>query len=241
MGKNLALILAGGTGSRMSDGLHLPKQFLELDGKTILQHSIESFENHGDIDCIFVVIHAVYFDRGVEIIRGSHYRKVVKILRGGETRQDSSFIGVMAAQPGEFENILIHDAARPFISREIIDSILEKLTVYPAVNIGVPSSDTILEVDDNNLIKSVPNRNYLRRAQTPQSFKLTLIQQAHRLAKEHGVKGSSDDCMLILRFNLAPVYVMEGDPLNIKITYPIDFLLAEKIREAIRDKNEKKK
>ncbi len=241
MGKNLALILAGGTGSRMSDGTNLPKQFLELEGKTILQHSIESFENHPGIHCIFVVTHAEYFDRTVEIIRECHYQKVVDILRGGETRQDSSCIGVLAAGPDDFENILIHDAARPFISNEIIDSILEKLTVYPAVNIGVPSSDTILEVDDNNIIKNVPNRNYLRRAQTPQSFKLKLIQQAHRLAKEHGVKGSSDDCMLILKFNLAPVYVVEGDPLNIKITYPIDLVFAEKIRQAIRDKNEKKK
>jgi 2-C-methyl-D-erythritol 4-phosphate cytidylyltransferase len=134
----------------------------------------------------------------------------------------------MAADPDMYENILIHDAARPFVSRKTIDDILEKLAVYRAVNVATPSPDTILEIDENHMIKSVPDRTYLRRAQTPQSFKSDLIRKAHGLALENNFTNSSDDCLLVSKFNLAPVYVLEGDPLNIKITYLIDLQIAEK-------------
>jgi len=225
MKKNLALILAGGSGSRI-DGA-LPKQFLLLEGKTILQHSIEKFENHPHIDHIFIVIHGDYIDRTREIVHGSGYKKVVKILKGGETRQDSSRIGVTAAHPGDYENVLIHDAARPFVSKEIIDNILSALDTHSAVNVAVPSPDTVIEIDAGNFIKNVPDRNYLRRVQTPQAFKLDLIQKAHRLALENKITDATDDCSLILKLNLAPVYVVEGSERNIKITYPLDLQLAK--------------
>ncbi|MCX6583394.1 MAG: 2-C-methyl-D-erythritol 4-phosphate cytidylyltransferase [Candidatus Aminicenantes bacterium] len=227
MKKNLAIILAGGSGSRI-DGA-LPKQFLLLEGKTILQHSIEKFENHPHIDHIFIVIHGDYIDRTREIVHGSGYKKVVKILKGGETRQDSSRIGVTAAHPGDYENVLIHDAARPFVSKEIIDNILSALDTHSAVNVAVPSPDTVIEIDVGNFIKNVPDRNYLRRVQTPQAFKLDLIQKAHRLALENKITDATDDCSLILKLNLAPVYVVEGSERNIKITYPLDLQLAKNI------------
>lgn len=223
--KNLAIILAGGSGSRI-DGA-LPKQFLLLDGKTILQHAIEKFENHPHIEHIFIVIHGDYIDRTREIVRGSGYKKVVKILKGGETRQDSSRIGVTAAHPGEYENVLIHDAARPFVSKEIIDNILSALETHSAVNVAVPSPDTVIEIDADNFIKNVPDRKYLRRVQTPQAFKLDLIQKAHRLALENNITDATDDCFLILKLNLAPIYVVEGSERNIKITYALDLQLAE--------------
>lgn len=225
MKKNLALILAGGSGSRI-DGA-LPKQFLLLDGKTILQHSIEKFENHPQVEHIFIVIHGDYIDRTREIVRGSGYKKVVKILKGGDTRQDSSRIGVTAANPGEYENVLIHDAARPFVSKEIIDNILSALETHSAVNVAVPSPDTVIEIDAENFIKNVPDRKYLRRVQTPQAFKMELIREAHRLALENNITDATDDCSLILKLNLAPIYVVEGSERNIKITYPLDLQLAE--------------
>ena len=229
--KNLVLILAGGSGSRIIGTL--PKQFLTLAGKTILQHSIEKFENHSDIDHIFIVIHGDYLEKTKEIIHNSGYKKVVKILKGGETRQDSSRIGVTAANPreyeAEYENVLIHDAARPFVSKAIIDNILSALETHSAVNVAVPSPDTIIEIDHDHYIKSVPDRTYLRRVQTPQAFKLDLIQKAHRLALENNITNATDDCSLILKFGLAPVYVVEGNEQNIKITYPQDLQLAKYI------------
>jgi 2-C-methyl-D-erythritol 4-phosphate cytidylyltransferase len=230
--KNLVLILAGGSGSRI-DGA-LPKQFLSLADKTILQHAIEKFENHPQTEHIFIVIHGDYIDRTREIVRGSGYKKVEKILEGGETRQDSSRIGVMAAAPGEYENVLIHDAARPFVSKEIIDNILSALETHSAVNVAVPSPDTVIEIDADNFIKNVPDRKYLRRVQTPQAFKLDLIQKAHWLALEKNITNATDDCSLILKLNLAPIYVVEGNEKNIKITYPLDLLIAQKILDIER-------
>ena len=234
MKKNLALILAGGSGTRIEEDF--PKQFFTLAGKTILQHSIEKFENHPRLDHIFIVTNEAFYDKTGEIVRDSGYRKVAAILKGGQTRQESSCIGVTAAVPGDYENVLIHDAARPFVSRRIIDDLLEKLDTYSAVNVAVPSPDTIIEIKKNNRIKKVLNRNVLRRVQTPQGFKLDLIQKAHRLAKETNIFNASDDCSLILNLKLAPVYVVEGSPLNIKITYPLDLQMARTILEIESEK-----
>jgi 2-C-methyl-D-erythritol 4-phosphate cytidylyltransferase len=227
MKKNLAIILAGGTSSRI-DG-DLPKQFFTLAGKTILQHSIEKFEHHPCIDHIFLVIHEKFLNKAEEIVRKSGHKKVVKILPGGQTRQESSRIGVTAANPGEYENVLIHDAARPFVSKKNIDDIFAALNTYEAVNIAVPSPDTIIEINDKNLVKNIPDRKYLRRVQTPQGFKWDLIQKAHQLALEKGITNATDDCSLILTFKLADIYVVEGSEKNIKITYHWDLQIAEKM------------
>lgn len=229
MKKNLAIILAGGTGTRIEGDL--PKQFLALAGKPILHHTIKKFESHPHIHHVFLVTNGEFIDRSREIVRSGGFKKVVKILNGGDTRQDSSRFGVTAANPEAYENVLIHDAARPFVSKKIIDDILEKLDTYAAVNVAVPSPDTVIEIDGAGLIKAVPDRQYLRRVQTPQGFKLALIQGAHRLALENNITNATDDCSLILRLDLASIYVVEGGPLNIKITYPMDLQMAEKILE----------
>lgn len=229
MKKNLAIILAGGTGSRI-DG-DLPKQFLTLAGKPILHHTIKKFDAHPRIHHIFLVTNGEFVDKSREIVRGGGFKKVVKIMKGGATRQESSRLGVTAADPGIYENLLIHDAARPFVSTKIIDDILAKLDIYAAVNVAVPSPDTIITVDDANLVKDVPDRRYLRRVQTPQGFKTALMQGAHRLALEHNIANATDDCSLILKLDLASVYVVDGSPWNIKITYPMDLQMAEKIME----------
>ena len=227
MKKNLALILAGGSGSRIRH--ETPKQFLQVNQKTLLQHSIEKFEHHPRIHHIFLVIPHKYLDKAGEIVRRSGYKKVIKLLSGGQTRQESSRLGVAAAPAGEYENVLIHDAARPFVSKKIIDNLLEKLETYAAVNVAVPSPDTIIQIDENNLIVSVPDRKYLRRVQTPQAFKLELIRQAHNLALEQGIANATDDCSLILKLKLADIYVVEGSERNIKITYPQDLPFAERM------------
>lgn len=229
MKNNLAIILAGGTGTRIKGDV--PKQFFMLQGKTVMQHTIEKFENHPLIRHIFFVTNAEYYRQTEEVVRNCGFLKVVKILEGGIHRQDSSRIGVLAAASSQYENVLIHDAARPFVSKKIIDDVLDRLETYSAVNVAVPSPDTVIEIDDNQLIKKVPDRNYLRRVQTPQAFKLELIQKAHRLALENNITNATDDCSLVLDLNLAPVYVVEGSQMNIKITYPFDLQVAQKILE----------
>ncbi|MCP4216884.1 MAG: NTP transferase domain-containing protein, partial [bacterium] len=152
MKKNLVLILAGGSGSRIAG--QLPKQFLPLDGKPILLHTIDRFQKHPSIHHIIIVTNGEFLQNTEDILdrqrntAGTAYNKVMRVLTGGKTRQDSSRIGVMAADPEIYGNILIHDAARPFISKKIIDDILEKLETYSAVNLAIPSADTILEIDE---------------------------------------------------------------------------------------------
>ena len=227
MKKNLAIILAGGSGSRIKQDL--PKQFLMLGDKTILQKSIEAFENHPAITHIFLVIHEEYVHKAGELVQAGGYKKVLNILPGGPARQDSSRIGVMAAPPYEYENILIHDAARPFVTKKIIDDILDALETFSAVNVAIPSADTIIEIDDKNRVKKIPDRKYLRRVQTPQAFKSELIRRAHLLAQEKGITNATDDCGLVLELDLAEIVVVEGSPANIKITYPEDILIAERM------------
>jgi len=229
MKKNLAIILAGGTGTRING--ELPKQFMLLKGKPILYHTTRVFENHPDIHDIFIVSHKDYIQKTKEMIEEYGFKKVIKILPGGETRQQSSYIGVNAADGNAYENVMIHDAARPFVLNTTIDGVLKKLETYDAVELVVPSPDTVVEIDDNNFIKEVPNRQYIRKVLTPQSFKSELIREAHRLALEKGIYGATDDCSLVFQLKLADVYVMEDEPVNIKITYPMDLHIGEKILE----------
>jgi 2-C-methyl-D-erythritol 4-phosphate cytidylyltransferase len=226
MMKNLAIILAGGSGSRLKN--ELPKQFLKLAGKCIIEHTIEKFENHFGIDSIYIITNPLYYDKTMELIKKNSYKKIKKILKGGKTRQESSYIGISAVSD-DFENILIHDAVRPFISSDIIDNIIEKLNKYDAIDVAVPSPDTIIRIDENSIIKDIPERKYLRRGQTPQAFKLKLIKKAHELALKEGFSSATDDCSLILKYKLSDIYVVNGSDFNIKITYPIDIHIADKI------------
>ena len=224
--KNITIILASGTGSR--SGLNIPKQFYKIKEKTLLEYSIEAFQNNTNIDEIIIVSNPNFIELTKEL--ANKYSKVVKIISGGETRQQSSYNGVMSITDTE-ANILIHDAVRPFVTQTIINECIITLSQYNAINVAIESSDTILEIDENNFIKSVPNRKNLRRVQTPQCFKLDLIKNAHNLALNDKDFQPTDDCGLVLRYNLAPIFIVNGDETNIKITYPTDLEIAEKILE----------
>lgn len=224
--KNIAIILASGTGSR--SGLNIPKQFYKIKDKTVLEYSIAAFQNNKNIDEIIIVSNPKFIDLTKEL--ASKYSKVIYVMSGGETRQQSSYNGVMSIMDKE-ANILIHDAVRPFVTQRIINECIEALSKYNAINVAIESSDTILEIDENNFIKSVPNRKNLRRVQTPQCFKFDLIKKAHCLAINDKEFQPTDDCGLVLRYNLSPIYIVNGDETNIKITYPSDLEIAEKILE----------
>ena len=232
MKKNLAIILAGGSGTRLNK--EIPKQFLQLAGKPVIAHTIETFETHPGIGHIFVVTNPVYLEQTAALIEKNDYKKVKKVLTGGETRQESSYIGVTAAQE-DYENVLIHDAARPFVTHSIIDELIRELASFAAVVPGIPSADTIIKIDAGQLVKEIPDRTFLRRVQTPQAFKFPLIKQAHQLALDNNTRHLSDDCSLILKFELADICVVPGSPENIKITYPRDLILAEEIIKKLQD------
>lgn len=226
--KNYAIILASGTGERV--GLNIPKQFALINEKTILEYSIEAFENHKSIDGIILISNPNFIDTTNEIIKKNNYKKIIKVMSGGKTRQESSYIGISQITD-ESSNVLIHDAVRPFINAEIISNCIDALKKYKAVNVAIESSDTIFEIDENNIIKNIPKRKFLRRCQTPQCFDLQLIKKAHQVALENNADDITDDCGLVVRYNLADIYVVNGSTDNIKITYPLDLKIAEIIQK----------
>lgn len=212
--RNIAIILASGSGERF--GSEIPKQFLKLNDKTILEHSLEAFETNPNIDEIILVTNPDFRDLAEKIVNKNNYKKLSKILNGGKTRVESSYIGTSQAK--DEANVLIHDAVRPFVTQKIINDNIEALKTYNAVGTAIASSDTIIETDSKGFIKNIPNRNFLKRVQTPQSFKAKIIKQAHKLAIAENSDNFTDDCGLVLKYNLAPIFVVEGDENNIKIT-----------------------
>lgn len=221
--KNYAIILASGSGTRMSNDL--PKQFVKIAGKTILEHTIEIFEKNENIDETIVVITPEYRELAENILKKNSYKKVTKLLDGGKTRKESSYIGISSI-PQRESNVVIHDCARPFLSQRIINDCISALDKYQAIDVAISSADTIIKVKDN-LIENIPERKYLKRGQTPQCFKLSVIKKAHELSLNDN--NFTDDCGLVLKHNLCPVYVVEGDEENIKVTYPTDIYIADKL------------
>lgn len=221
--KNYAIILASGTGTRYSN--ETPKQFVKIAGKTVLEHTIELFEKNSLIDFIVVVITPEYRSAAEEIITKNGYKKIYKLVNGGETRKKSSYLGISSIEEDE-ANLIIHDCARPFLSQKIIEDCIKALGTYSAVDVAIPTADTIIKVN-GNIIDNIPERRFLKRGQTPQCFKLSLIKKAHELSIEDS--NFTDDCGLIVKYGLGNVFVVEGDNDNIKITYPSDIYLADRI------------
>jgi len=226
--KNIAIILAGGSGSRF--GLNVPKQFAKLAGKTIIEHTIDVFEQNSMIDEICIVIKSEYKDRIKEIILKNGYKKIKKILDGGEERKDSSLVAIKAY---ELEigncNLIFHDAVRPFVDNRIINECIKKLDYYNAIDVAIPAVDTIIEVE-NNVITNIPLRDKMMQGQTPQAFKLNTIKKAYEIAQKDKNFKPTDDCGIVKKYLPdESIYVVKGSLQNIKITYQQDLFVADKI------------
>jgi 2-C-methyl-D-erythritol 4-phosphate cytidylyltransferase len=224
--KTLAIILAGGSGERLKGPL--PKQFLEMLGRPLLALCLERFQEHPAVDGIILVAPAPYLDRSERIVSAGKFAKVIQVLAGGPTRQESAAIGVLSIPDGT-ESVLIHDAARAIVPEGVITRVLGALGAAAAAMPVLPAGDTTVRVDERGAVTAVLDREKLRRVQTPQGFTLNVIRRAHELARQEGIADASDDGSLVLRYDLAPVATVEGDPENIKITYPQDLVVAEAI------------
>ncbi len=226
--KNVAVILAGGSGKRM--GGSVPKQFLVLGGKPIIQHSIETFENHPDIDEICIIMQADFIHEVECIVKENNFNKVKHILPGGKERSDSSLAAIDAYQKKPNVNLIFHDAVRPFVSDKIISNVIQQLKKGKSVAVAITTVDTIFQIDENNQIVSVPQRSFLRRAQTPQAFSYHVIKQAYAIAVKDPDFVATDDCGVVLKYlPTEAIYIVEGDETNIKITFEGDLVLGEQI------------
>lgn len=225
--KNIAIILAGGSGTRM--GNNLPKQFLKVAGKQVIEHTIDVFEGCPEIDEICIVSKADFINDVEALVIRNHYKKVKKILQGGKERYHSS-LAAINAYTDDSDNLLFHDAVRPLVNHRIIHDCIEALQSYNAVDVATMTTDTIIQVDDNNCITSIPNRALLRNAQTPQCFKRSTIRRAYDLALADPNFRTTDDCGVIRTYLPdEPIFVVNGEHFNMKLTYMEDLFLLDKL------------
>lgn len=228
----LAVILAAGSGRRF--GAETPKQFLKVAGATILEHTLRAFQSSPDIDRICIVAHPDHLADVKTICDNANISKLDSIIPGGNERRDSALAAIrhLSSLPDQ-SIILFHDAARPLVSQRIIRDCVEALNINDAVAAGIPSSDTLWEVNDDHTITDIPPRSRYFRAQTPQGFRLGIIRDTYERAALDPRFVPTDDCGVIARY--APetrIAVVDGDPDNIKVTFPGDLAFVEAVLDS---------
>ncbi|KAF2081900.1 bifunctional cytidylyltransferase/SDR family oxidoreductase [Flavobacterium sharifuzzamanii] len=224
---NIAVILAGGIGIRLEKSL--PKQFFKVAGKMIIEHAVDAFEKNEFIDEIAIVINNHYLFMIEDMIIKNEWKKVKRVLIGGEERYQSSLAAIKSYNEFNDSNLIFHDAARPLISQRIINDVIKALGNYKAVDVAINSADTIIEVE-NDIITAIPERIKMRRGQTPQGFKQEVIAKAYELALKDGNFKATDDCGVVKKYlPHEDIYVVNGEEVNMKLTYPEDTYLLDKL------------
>lgn len=225
---NIAVILAGGSGTRM--GIPIPKQFMNICGKPLIIRTIEIFQLSPRIDSICIICKKEYEEQLGIWINEYKISKVKWIFNGGVSRQQSvyNFIKEFSKYGVDEDIVLIHDAARPMVTEKIIDDNIDCAIKYDAVNTVIPSADTIIRSLDGEVLYEVPVRHQLYLCQTPQSFKYKLIKDAHEYAIKENLQDSTDDCQLVLKYG-AEVHLVPGSKLNFKITTEEDLQIFQSI------------
>lgn len=225
--RNVAVLLAGGVGVRI--GLDIPKQLIKVAGKTILEHALIALHSHPMVDEVKIMMAPGHLDAVRSIVKAGGYDKVTDVLEGGETRNDTTLRALDSLGDDEC-HVLFHDAVRPLVTSRIITECFEALATHPAVDVAIPSADTIIEVADDNTIREIPPRAALRRGQTPQAFRSSVIKRAYAIAGDDPNFVATDDCTVVLRYLPdEPIWVVHGDERNMKVTEPIDVYLADKL------------
>ncbi len=214
-----AIIVAAGRGTRM--GSDIPKQFLKLDGIPIVVRTLRVFDQSPEVDEILLVVCEEYVSYcRTEIIEAYNIRKVRDIIVGGAERYDSVYNALLACEHADY--VMIQDAARPFVTEEILKRASDAVKKYGTAVVGMPSKDTVKIVDENGFVRSTPDRSHVWNIQTPQVFSYSLIREANEIMKKKGMHGVTDDAMIVEASGLARVKLVEGSYENIKITTPDD-------------------
>ena len=229
MRRNIAVILAGGIGSRV--GGKTPKQLLPLtDGRSVLENAVDAFEKAPCIDEIAIVMHPEWMDEAKNICEKNTWRKVMKIIPGGNERWESSWHAILAYTEEESQmSLWFHDAARPFVSQRIIADVADALESHEAVTVAVPVTDTLYKIQRDNVqstemnVASVPSRSDFMRAQTPQAFYIDLIADAYMKAIAGEEIIATDDVGIVRKYEPRhPIFIVPGEEANRKITYKGD-------------------
>ena len=217
--KTAAIIVAGGSGTRL--GGDIPKQFLKVNGKEIISHTLSVFEDCDFIDKIIVVCHKDYLDLCSGLTE--HLKKDVIVVPGGTTRQESVYLGLKEATDCKY--VLVHDAVRCLVEVRHIRMLFEQLQKGNSCTLAVKVKDTIKLADENNIVTSTPQRSSLWQIQTPQAFFTDKLISAHEYAIKNKFEGT-DDCSLMEYYG-EKIVLVEGSYKNIKITTPSDVEIAK--------------
>ena len=220
---NIAIIFAGGTGSRMKIE-SVPKQFLTHHGKPILVYTLEKFQYHEEIDGIIVVMLTDWIEKTWELIKAYGIDKVKAIVPGGETGLKSRFNGLLKAEelfPAD-SVVLMHDGVRPFVDSDTISKAIESVKVHGSAITVAPAVETVALKTENGIIGDIMDRSVCQLAKAPQCFFLKDLMKSHRAVLAAG-KSDMIDTAFLMQTQGHTLYVVEGKPENIKITTPNDY------------------
>lgn len=218
------IITAAGSGTRMNS--NISKQFIKIKGIPIIERTLKKFYNLNIIDEIILIIkeeEAEYYNKLKE-----KYHKKIKIVFGGNTREESTYNGLLATDE-KSEIIICHDGVRPFVTEKIILDSVESMEYYNAVIVGVPVKDTVKSIKEDNTIAFTPARKYLYNAQTPQVFKRDLILNAYKKGFSENIQVTDDSSLMEVIGE--QVKIIPGSYSNIKITTKEDLIFGEIIAE----------
>ncbi len=221
------VVVAAGRGARL--GAEGPKQYLHCAGKPLLAHTLEALAGAWPFSEVIVAIREEdrsLYDEALTHLTPNAAAALAPPAIGGATRQESVLAGLEALAAAEPDIVLVHDAARPFPTRELVARAVRAAEDHGAAAPGTPLSDTVKQVDGQGRVLATPPRAALRAVQTPQAFRFALILKAHLRAAAQGVADLTDD-VAVAEWAGAPAYVFEGDPGNGKVTTMQDFSAAE--------------
>jgi 2-C-methyl-D-erythritol 4-phosphate cytidylyltransferase len=233
-GQVFAVILAGGTGSRMGN-TEKPKQFIEIGQKPIVIHTIEKFYVHAQFEKILLLTPSNWVKPTEDLIN-KYFSKTSKIqvLKGGTTRNETIMNSIRYIEENygltDDTVVVTHDAVRPFVTYRIIEENIKCAMEYGACDTVIPASDTIVRSDDNKCITEIPDRKLMYQGQTPQSFKAKVIKK-HYESLSDGDKDVLTDAAKIMVLKGERVHLVQGEVFNIKITYPYDIRVAQSLIE----------
>ena len=228
--RNIAIILAAGAGERT--GFSQPKQLLQLAGRPIVAHTIERFQRHPEIDEIAIVTGASCRTEIERLVIQLQATKTKKVILGGRERYESSLAAIRAydAEAGVDDvRLIFHDGVRPLVTDRIISDVIDALNHSQAVDVTIPATDTVIVTDrDTNTIHEIPDRRFIHIGQTPQAFKHRTIKAAYDLALRDPTFRTTDDCGVVVKYlPEEKVYLVRGDPINHKLTFPADLLILD--------------
>lgn len=221
---NIAVIFAGGTGTRMHSK-DKPKQFLEIHNKPIIIHTLEVFNNCEQIEAIVISCIESWIPHLEKLIYKYRIDKVKKVVGGGKTGQLSIYNGLCAAKEisnGNKDIVMIHDGVRPLIDSKLIEKNIESVKMHGSAITTSIVKETVLVVNEDGFISNVPERANSRLAKAPQSFWLDELYAVHKRALSEGREDFIDSCTMMQHYGHS-LYLVDGSYENIKITTPDDF------------------